>query len=375
MAAVEKVSVGIVGAAGRGGSFRSGLDAAGARIHAICDVQADVLKGCAETLGADETYTDYEEMLNKSEIDAVVVGTPMHLHVPQSIMAMEKNIHVLSEVPAGVSVEECRSLVEACGKSDAVYMMAENFTYLKTNVLIKELVRLGLFGEVYYAEGEYIHELKEHNEVTKWRRKWQTGIRGVTYGTHSLGPIMQWMPGDRVVRVCCEGSGSHHKDPRGDPYADETSVMLCKTARGALIKIRVDMVSDRPHSMANYQLQGTDGAYESGRNGPVDRGKIWLRTLSEKVKWHDIESLTEIDELAEKYLPEIWRDASDAARRAGHGGGDYFEIVDFIDAIRGEKPCPIGIHEAMDITLPGLVSQQSILQDGAWLDVPDSRDW
>ena len=80
-------------------------------------------------------------------------------------------------------------------------------------------------------------------------------------------------------------------------------------------------------------------------------------------------------ELAEKYLPERWRDASQAAKRAGHGGGDYFEMVDFLSAIRGETPPVLGIHDAMDMTLPGLISQQSILQDGAWLAVPDSREW
>ena len=47
----------------------------------------------------------------------------------------------------------------------------------------------------------------------------------------------------------------------------------------------------------------------------------------------------------------------------------------FVDAIlQGEAP-PIGIHEAMDMTLPGLVSQRSIVEGGRWLPVPDSRDW
>jgi hypothetical protein len=63
------------------------------------------------------------------------------------------------------------------------------------------------------------------------------------------------------------------------------------------------------------------------------------------------------------------------ARHAGHGGGDYFEVLDFANAIRGVAQAPIGIHEAMDMTLPGLVSQESILADGCWLDVPDSRTW
>ena len=72
----------------------------------------------------------------------------------------------------------------------------------------------------------------------------------------------------------------------------------------------------------------------------------------------------------------MWRGKSgEAAAKAGHGGGDYFEVLDFLAALQGKREPVIGIHEAMDMTLPGLVSQQSILQDGAWLEVPNSRDW
>ena len=368
---MSTLNFGIVGAAGRGGGFRLGIEATGARIHAVCDVNEDKLGEAAEALGASEKYTDCEDMFDKSGVDAVVIGTPMPFHAPQAVAALRRGIHAISEVTAAVSIDEARALVAACKESSAVYMMAENFTYRKSNVMVKELVRRGLFGDVYYGEGEYLHELKGLNEITTWRRKWQTGIPGVTYGTHSLGPILQWMAADRVVRVCCEGSGSHYTDPRGDHYHDDTSVMLCKTAKGALIKIRVDMVSDRPHAMTNYQLQGTKGAYESARS-PLEQDKVWLADLCDgdhKAGW------TPLAELEEEYLPEMWRTATEAAKKAGHGGGDYFEMLDFVDAITGKAPCPIGIHEAMDMTLPGLVSQQSILQDGAWLEVPNSRDW
>ena len=362
------IKVGLVGAAGRGGSFRAALVAHGAAIQAVCDIDQENLDRAADALGAPERYQDLAAMLDTSPLDAVVIGTPMQFHVPQSIMALERGLHVLCEVPAGVSVEECRSLVLAAQRSRGVYMMAENYTYTRSNVLVRELVRRGLFGTVYYAEGEYLHELKELNEVTPWRRKWQTGIDGITYGTHSLGPILQWMEGDRVDRVCCEGSGHHYNDPRGDQYHQDTSVMLCKMRSGGLVKIRVDMLSDRPHAMMNYQLQGTDGAYESGRGGPVDDDKIWLRSLSREMKWHDLEEVAE-------YLRDDWRNASEGARSAGHGGGDYFEVLDFIRTIRGEATCPIGVHEAMDMTLPGLMSQASIAHGGKWVSVPDSRQW
>ena len=372
---LEKLNVGLVGAAGRGASFRAALEANGARVHAVCDTRADELEACRQRHGADEAYADFDEMLERSAIDAVVLGTPMQCHVPQSIADLRRGVHVLSEVPAGVSIDECRQLVAAAAASEAVYMMAENYVYMKPNVVVRELARQGLFGEVYYAEGEYLHELKELNETTPWRRRWQTGIDGITYGTHPLGAILQCMPGDRVVRVCCEGSGHHYRDPRGEPYHQDTAVMLAKTARGALIKIRLDMISDRPHAMTNYQLQGTDGVYESSRNGPGERHKIWLRALSEQVRWLDFESLMNIDDFAAKYVPDRWRRPPAEALRAGHGGGDYFEVLDFVRAIRREAPCPIGVHDAMDMTLPGLVSQASIAAGGEWLDVPDSRAW
>jgi predicted dehydrogenase len=376
MPVLEKLNVGLVGAAGRGGDHRRAFESNGARIHAICDIRKEKLAECAAVMGASETYSDYAEMIEKSDLDAVVVGTPMPFHVPQSVLALRHNVHVLSEVPAGVTIPECRRLVAACKKSRAIYMMAENYTYMWPNVAVRELARQGLFGAVYYAEGEYIHELKELNEVTRWRRKWQTGVNGITYGTHSLGPILQWMPGDRVVKVCCAGSGHHYRDPRGDEYENEDScVMLCKTTRGALIKIRIDMLSNRPHAMTNYQLQGTDGAYESARGGPGDRHKIWLRKISDKIRWLDLETLVNTNVFARKCMPPVWRNPPKEALRAGHGGGDFYEVRDFVRAIQGKAPCPVGIHEAMGFTLPGLVSQQSILKGGAWMNVPDSRTW
>ncbi len=368
---MKKIRLGIVGACGRGGSFKLACDACrDVTIQAVCDINAKDLQSAMERLGAKEVYADYEEMLKKANLDAVLIGTPMPLHVPQAIKALNRNIHVLSEVPAGVSMQECRRLVAACKKSRAVYMMAENYTYFKQNAIVLELVRRGLLGTLYYAEGEYIHELKELNEITKWRRKWQTGINGCTYGTHSLGPILQWMKGDRVVSVCCAGSGHHYRDPRGKKYENEDStVMLCKMKSGGLVKIRLDMLSDRPHSMTNYQLQGTDGAYESAR-AANETDKIWLRSRNAgRNTW------TNLNDLYDKFMPSAWKKAVTTANKAGHGGGDYFAIIDFINAVKRKCQPVTGIHEAMDMTLPGIVSQQSILKGGVWLPVPDSRKW
>ena len=248
-------------------------------------------------------------------------------------------------------------------------MMAENFTYQKSMVLVTELVRRGLFGELYYAEGAYIHELKALNEQTPWRRRWQTGVNGCTYPTHSLGPILQWFEGERVTAVCAMGTGHHYMDPRQNSYEMEDSVtMMCRLTGGALVSIRVDMLSDRPHNMGHHVLQGTDGSFESA-DGFRGVPKVWLRSRSEQPQWEPLE------DLEEEFLPDFWRTPPAEALAAGHGGGDYWEVQDFVSAILENREPPIGIDAAMDMTLPGLVSQESIAQGSTWAAVPDSRNW
>ena len=366
----DTIKVGIAGFLGRGGNLAAAVEGhPHARVQAVCDIDEERLVPAAASIGS-EPYMDYDRMLSEAELDAVFLGTPMQLHASQAVQALDRDIHVLSEVVAAVSIDECRELVAAQERSAATYMLSENYCYTKSNALIEALVAQGLFGTVYYAEGEYLHDLKDLNEITKWRRRWQTGVDGITYGTHSLGPILRWMSGDRVVSVCCQGSGHHYLDPRGNPYENQdTCVMLAKTGLGALIKIRVDMVSTRPHAMHNYQLQGTDGSYESARVD-TDANRVWLSAFDDgNREWMDLQ------ELEERFLPEVWQVASADAGKFGHGGGDYFVLEDFIAVVRGERPNRLDVHTAMDMTLPGLVSQKSIARGGKWLEVPDSRTW
>ena len=364
------IKIGIVGAAGRGrGFFSAFLNNPYTQITALCDVNEEGVRETASSIDVEQVYTDHEKMLDEAGIDAVVIGTPMQFHVPQAIAALQRNIHVMSEVPVGVGIDECRDLVRAHKGSEATYMMAENYCYMRDNVLVKHIAEAGLFGDMYFGEGAYIHELKELNEITKWRRRWQTGINGNTYPTHSLGPVYQWFGGVRVVNVCCFGTGHHYKDPRGDIYEiEDSTTTACRLANGGLVELRLDMLSNRPHNMTYYSVQGTKGCYESAR-GHGDRPKICLLDRHQDGGWHDLQ------EFAEEFLPDEWLNQSEEAKKAGHGGGDYMEVMDFVRAIVDGKEPPIGIHEALDMSLPGLVSTRSIQQGSIWLDVPDSREW
>ncbi len=366
------IRLGIVGACGRGGAFKRACEMVGRiTVAAVCDVNAKALDDAARTLNAKSQYTDFHRMLDEAKLDAVLVATPMPLHVSQSIAALDRDIHVLSEVPAAVNVDEARLLVLAAHRSKATYMMAENYTFLKPNVMIREMVRQGAFGKTYYAQGEYIHQLRDFNPTGSWRRHWQTGTNGITYGTHSLGPILQWMPNDRVTAVSCIGAGQHHRDDAGQYFENEaTCTMTCRMRHGGMAQVRVDMLSDRPHAMNNYQLQGIDGCYESARV-PGQSGRVWLRDYCDQQQWLELDDT----QLVEAFLTDDWKRSLDFASRMGHGGGDFFELMEFVDVIAGKRQPSVGIHQAMDMTLPGLMSQKSIAADGQWVNVPDSRTW
>ena len=369
MSTLEKLHIGIVGACARGQAFLRGLAGRDdiACVAAVCDTDAEGLARVQAEVGAPHAYTDFDAMLGAGGLDAVVVATPMQLHAAQSIAALDAGLHVLSEVTAAVHVDECRQLVAAAGRARGVYMMAENCNYMVPNLVVRGLVEAGLFGTTYFGEGEYLHELKELNERTPWRRRWQTGVDGITYGTHSMGPLLSWLPGERVTSVCCAGSGHHYRDPRGDAYHQDSHVMLGRLSSGGLVKVRVDMLSERPSVTTTFQLQGTEGCYESSRV-PGERHRVWLRDRSP-----DARTWLHLDDLVDEFLPERWRDTLDAD--GGHGGSDVRVIRAFVDACTGVAPVEIGVHEAMDQTLPGLLSQESMRTDGAWVPVPDSRAW
>ncbi len=361
----KELKVGIVGVTRGSGFVQAIQTVTETALVAMCDIRKDILDASADRFGVEKRYTEFEEMAD-SDLDIIIVSTPMPFHVPQSVMALRKGKHVISEVPAATDLNQCWELVQAVRESGKKYMMAENYTYMKPNVLVRELARRGLFGEIYFGEGEYIHELKGLNEITVWRRKWQTGRNGNTYPTHSLGPVLQWFQ-DRVVSVCCMGSGHHYRDPRGDIYENEDSTTtMCKTEKGGQIILRLDMLSNRPHNLTYYSLQGTKGCYEAPR-GFGDDHKIWLADYHKEMTWH---SLWDFEA---EFMPDMWRNPPEEALRAGHGGGDYFEIREFVDCIIKDTKPPVDVYDALDMTLPGLISEESIRKGGMPMPVPDFR--
>ncbi|WP_181376442.1 Gfo/Idh/MocA family protein [Paenibacillus agaridevorans] len=368
------IKIGIVGARGLSvlQGFRSIPDT---EVVALCDLDEGYCQMQAKQHGIPNTFRIYEDML-ESDIDAVVIATPMHLHVPQAIQALEHGKHVMSEVTAGVTMDELWWLKETVESSGMVYMLAENYCYIPENQLIMNMVKKGLFGEVYFGEGEYLHNARDlayrfNREGTvegvnsTWRKYWQLGKRGAFYPTHSLGPVMQWFEGDRIKSVSCFGTG-WHTDKRF--RQEDTSITMCQLESGKLIKLRLDCLSNRPHNMSYYTLQGTKGSFEAPR-GLGDQHKVYFVSEgehSDDAQWKPLSDLYE-------HMPERYKNATDEQKSAGHWGGDYFIVEDFVNAIKGLQKPAIDVYDACEWTAVALLSELSVMNGGRTMDMPDFR--
>ncbi|MEW6356159.1 MAG: Gfo/Idh/MocA family oxidoreductase [Planctomycetota bacterium] len=359
---MNKVRIGVLGA-GRGiGLAKAMRLAPSAELAAICDADEQRLTKAAE---AARTYRRYEDMLDAKDIDAVLVASPMPLHVAHSVAALKAGKHVLSEVTAATSIEQCYELLEAVKKSGRKYMLAENYCYIRPWTIVLGMVRAGVFGQVYYGEADQIQEFKggfRHPGVGyNWRTAELALRRGHQYITHNLGPLYQAL-GERISTVVCLGSGQHHIEWA---KADDTCIVLGRTPSGMLVRIRLDFFSNRPNNYLYFGLQGAKAGYEAPR-GPKDEHKIYVEGRTPRGAWQSLSDFSE-------YLPAAWKSMPPEAVNDSHDGGSPLMIEDFARSILDDTRPPIDVIDALNMTAPGLMSEVSIEQGGAPVDVPEFK--
>ena len=330
-------------------------------IMALCDVDEQRLASAAEAfqIADDHLFSDYDRFLD-SPVDIVVVSTPIQFHADQVIRALEAGKHVLSEVTAAYTLEDCQRIVEAAQRSGRTYMMAENCCYFHFIRQWKEWIGRGRLGEIFYAEAEYIHNIQHllHN-TESGESYWRIQRPPIYYCTHSLGPLLYLMD-DRITRVACLDTG-YGIMPNLGPGCLNMEVALFKTQKGAAIKLLRSQVAFREPPMHYYSLYGTKGSVENDRtgHGRAQQGKLYIAGEHDPKQGYEAIACPEADPAAP---PEAYS--------GGHGTSEYYLVRDFIDAVKqGTRP-PIDAVKAAEWTAPGLCAHASAMKGGEWVDVP-----
>ena len=159
-AANDAIKVGLLGAGNRG-PFVAGMMAKNtpARIVAICDVFEEKFPAAKATIGVDnpKTYTDFQKML-ASDIDAIIIATPVFLHAEHFEAALKAGKHIYLEKPASVDVAGCKRIMRAADSADRKLNITFGFQRRHAQVYLKakKLTDSGAIGKVRLGFARFI---------------------------------------------------------------------------------------------------------------------------------------------------------------------------------------------------------------------------
>ena len=300
-------------------------------------------------------YESFDELL-KSDIDAVVIATDAVCHVPYVIQAMDAGKHVLCEIPSVNSIEEAHQLKAAVeAHPDLIYMAGENACFWAFVETWKQMYEEGKFGEVVYAEGEYLHSIdpKDFSPSNYPQNHWRITNPAIKYITHEIGPLL-YILNDRCVSVTCAESSIVY-----NPYFPEknaTGVATFRTEKGAILHV---IISFGTYVMPdhNFRLYGTRGSIETDR----------LKKYTEAHSYANLQSVpetfkTKID------IPVTTRFVGES--EGAHGGGDKKMMSEFIRCIAEKQKPALDVDFAIRMTLPGILAHESAIKGGIPVEIP-----
>jgi len=164
---MKEIRLGIVGYGFRGaGLWGMAKSVEQLTPAAVCDANPQVKDNVKTDFPEAVYYDNYEKMLDSGNIDAVLIETPPMTHAALAISALERNIHVLSDVPVLHNLDEAKPLWDAAQKSNAVYMFGSTSNYFGFVETCRDLKEKGLLGKPFYLEADYVQDLTEFSKIT-----------------------------------------------------------------------------------------------------------------------------------------------------------------------------------------------------------------
>jgi len=367
---MKKIRIGIFGYC-RGAYYVDNILLNNGEIVAVCDKRKDRIKEAEQKLGSTTAYySDFDSFI-EHDMDAVLLTNYFHEHTPYAIRCLEKNIHVLCECISNSTMAEGVQLVEAAEKSDAFFMLAENYPYMIFNQEMKKVYDDGTLGKCLYAEGEYNHAGNVYgNTSDAWNnvrqlfdgvKHWRNFLPRTYYVTHSLAPIM-YATGANPVRVTAM--------PVYKPLPTD-----CARATHVGEKAAIITTLNDDESVFKFTGCATFGATDNSYRLCCEKGQIEnVRGSGGKVmlrynEWQKPEN----KECENYYQPELDDKDAELIKKAGHGGGDFCVVRKFFDCIRDNVKPDFDVYFSTRMSSVAILGHRSLMEYGVPYDIPDFK--
>ena len=386
-----KISIGIIGLGGRGSGLMRDcvLPRANVDVIAICEPYGDRRESACKTVidsGRPAPFAtgDYKELLAFPGLDAVMVTSGWGPHIEIACAAMRAGLYVAVEVGGAYSIDDCWRLVRTHEETGAPCMLLENCCYGRNELMVMNMARQGVFGELVHCQGGYRHDLREslaYGRENRHYRFWEYLRRNCeNYPTHELGPLAQLLEINRGNRMLALNSvsskaaglrayardkfGPGH-DAAGFNYAQgDVVTTIIKCARGETVTLTLDTTLPRPYSRG-YQVHGTKGLFME------DNMSIFLDKKDNEYDytWH--KKWGNAEEYRDEYEHPIWKKYLKEGVQGGHDGMDWLVLSAFFDAVGEKKPVPIDVYDMASWMSISCLSEESVAMGGAPVAIPD----
>jgi predicted dehydrogenase len=368
--APRKVRIGIVG--GRFGLSFQFHEHPDCVVEAVAELRPERLAALQRTYRCTKGYPSLEELLKDPRVEAVFLATPAPDHCRHALLCLAAGKHVLSAVPAAMTLEECHDLASAVRKTGLTYMMGETSVWQQSTISARKFHEEGRFGRLYYVESEYHHPGLETLYFENGRRTWRHGLPPMHYPTHCTAHLIG-VTRERLTEVTCHGWGDDHpivKDNAyGNPFWNETA--LFRTDRGNSMRVAIWWRGAQKGGERARYFGDKMSFYFSDPTGAGGPTLVHSRTTSVE---KDSGGFDRASQVLEKYAqPEWWKTdllPEPLRHNSGHEGSHTFITHEFVDSlVRGRKPF-VDIDEALAYTVPGMIAHQSALKGGQSLKIP-----
>lgn len=387
--AKETVRLGFVGLGGRGTSLLTHfLTVPGVRVTALCDLVKERVSESQKLVTqagqpSPATYHsgegEFQNLARRDDIDLVCIATPWRWHTPMALFAMEQGKHCAVEVPAATTLDECWALVNTSERYRRHCIQLENCCYGQNELMVLNMVRQGLFGELTHAATAYLHDQRDEffsaGTAGDWRRYEHLRRNGNLYPTHGLGPVARYMDvnhGDRLKSLVSMSSPARslawyrdqHVPPadrrRAEKYlCGDQNVSLIQTARGRVITLEHNVCTPQPYDRINL-VAGTKGIF---RDYPA---RIYVDGRTKGAGWESP------DLYAGSFEHSFWKRLGKlAGDQDGHGGMDFIMCFRLIECMRGGLAPDMDVYDAATWSAPGPLSEASVAQGSAPVPFPD----
>lgn len=339
-----KIKVGVIGLGHNGmAHFKTHLALDKSEVVAISDLNPECL-GAASALCPDATtYTD-DTICSDPNVEAVSIHTGDPHHCAPFVKAIQAGKHVLVEKPLANTAADILAMVRAYEEAGSGLKVQVGYI-LRFNPVYEELYRAarrGDLGDVYYMEGDYIHNLLYQKGSTNpaTGRNWyiEEEIPLVGGGSHPLD-VLRWISGKDLVRTWAYSTSVAYPEME----VDDCQVALFQFEDGSIAKVAALYAPRCPMApYYNLRLYGT--------NGTVDRDQIAISATPDDVH------------------PEF--NPIKADRVSGHPYEP--EIVDWLDAILEDREPRVPLHDGASSTLATICATQAALE-GRQVEIPVLR--